>query len=46
MTKFSYYLETSAGRYKLIRVLEAFALTGSAIVTVVLLVAVYLRDYA
>lgn len=41
-----YYLETSAGRARVVRVLEVIALTGSAIVTVVLSVAIYLRDYA
>ena len=40
------YIETSAGRNKVIRVLEACALIGGAIVCVVLLTAIYMRDYA
>jgi len=40
------YIETSEGRNKVVRVLGIFALTGGAFVTVVLLTAVYLRDYA
>lgn len=40
------YIETSAGRNKVIRVLEIVALTSGAIVTVVLLTAIYFRDYA
>jgi hypothetical protein len=46
MEKPSYYIETSAGRRKLTKVLEAVAITGSVIVTIVLSVAIYLRDYA
>jgi len=40
------YIETLAGRNRVIRVLEIVALTSGALVTVVLLTAVYLRDYS
>jgi len=38
------YIETSAGRNKVIRAIEIFTLTGGALLSVVVLTAVYLRD--
>jgi hypothetical protein len=46
MKTLSYYIETSAGRDQVIRVLEVLTLTGGAILSVAVLAAVYLRDYA
>lgn len=40
------YIETTEKRNRIIKVIEVLALTGSALLTVTLLAAVYLRDYA
>lgn len=39
------YIETTTGRNKVVRVLEVVSLVGSALLSVILLTAVYLRDY-
>jgi hypothetical protein len=46
MKSMSYYIETSAGRHQLIKVLEVLTLTSGAIISVVVLTAIYFRDYA
>jgi hypothetical protein len=38
------YIGTSAGRNRIIRIIEMFTLTGSVVLSAVVLTAVYLRD--
>jgi len=40
------YIDTTAGRSRVIRVIEVFTLTGGTLLSIVVLAAVYLRDYA
>lgn len=46
MERFIRYVEIPANRNRVIRVLERVALVGAALVSALLLTAVYVRDYA